>query len=820
MKKLPYTFYRNIIRQCRFLMQKIKNTADILTRQKYIIKLERKLSSVQKPFLFFVLSSIGGLANVAQAQNYDFGLAPSTYLFMSGSEFRPNFVDLDLDGDLDVFNFYNYVNFDNGDKTNYFYFQKNISGNEYPFYQTILSTNNDIANPFSLGGFDQIINTIENNNYRINFLKFKDFDGDFREDLFIACDSGTYIFKRNHIDDSIVYNVEPYFFYNFPENNFFGYYGNFCDINNDGLVDFFNVNDYLFNGDTYFFINSGTESQAIFDTTNAVLANFPIRPLEFIDIDKDGDLDFISGGSDNIYEFSQLKIENIGTPNTPLFANHIDTIFRLKNIFKDEQSNYNYIENSLPIDLDQDGDLDFVYWANYESCYICGYMHPLWWKRNTGTNFILNSKLEMPSTISSNNILLNIQPKNIYLNEIANEDFQISLPIGVNIIKPVLANGWIAEPPFITLVVDSGIDSVHYQNFVLHNTLKDYSVKMNGSRVRTGEGLYHKIQYTNTSDSAISIVIAWKPDNRLLAILSPLPTDSVINGVYFYHDILNPYETKTVTNTANAPISVGIGDTLYSTVTIYPALDDNPSNNFATVVQPIFTSYDPNDKLVSPLGIGENGLTSIEEEKFTYTIRFQNTGNDVAKFIVITDTINGNFDLSTFEIISSSAENYDYKIVNNVITFIFKDINLVEKSVDEALSQGFIKYALKVKENTPVGTKLTNIANIFFDFNPPITTNETVNQLAIISKVKNQPTPIITSKSYPNPAHDKLIIEWNKEIVEQAVMTVYDLNGKSILQQNVNNGFTILQLQNFQKGLYIYTIESPKGNGYGKFVVE
>ena len=72
--------------------------------------------------------------------------------------------------------------------------------------------------------------------------------------------------------------------------------------------------------------------------------------------------------------------------------------------------------------------------------------------------------------------------------------------------------------------------------------------------------------------------------------------------------------------------------------------------------QEFLCAYDPNDKQVFPSGVMEDNLTLFDETEFSYLIRFQNTGNFPAQDVTVIDTLDSNFDLSTFEFISASHE--------------------------------------------------------------------------------------------------------------------------------------------------------------------
>lgn len=140
---------------------------------------------------------------------------------------------------------------------------------------------------------------------------------------------------------------------------------------------------------------------------------------------------------------------------------------------------------------------------------------------------------------------------------------------------------------------------------------------------------------------------------------------------------------------------------------------------------PIIDSYDPNDKLVTPLGITENRYV-IPDSRLDYKVRFQNTGTDTAYKVVVIDTISNLMDISTLDV-GSASHPYTLEVSGEgqpVLTWIFEDINLVDSLTDEPNSHGFLTFSIAPKANHPDGTIIHNTADIYFDFNLPIRTND------------------------------------------------------------------------------------------------
>ena len=173
-----------------------------------------------------------------------------------------------------------------------------------------------------------------------------------------------------------------------------------------------------------------------------------------------------------------------------------------------------------------------------------------------------------------------------------------------------------------------------------------------------------------------------------------------------------------------------MGDTARNTLYIAPTALTDPdlANNTYTWSEPIRTSWDPNDKNVSPKGFGEEGY--IENgTPLSYVVRFQNTGTASARTVKVFDTLSANLDISTLQIVNSSHAVLTYQMGANAVQFRFNDIYLPDSTSDLEGSNGFVAFNILPKENLPAGAVIANTASIYFDYNPAVVTNTTVNTI-------------------------------------------------------------------------------------------
>ena len=329
-----------------------------------------------------------------------------------------------------------------------------------------------------------------------------------------------------------------------------------------------------------------------------------------------------------------------------------------------------------------------------------------------------------------------------------------------------------------------------------------------------GFDAYYKIIYKNKGNQNLSGAVNFTYDDAVLDYVSAAPAyaSSSTGQLGWNYSNLLPFESRSieVMLNVNGPMEtppVNIGDNLNYTVAVTPtAGDETPVDNTFSFNQEVVGSFDPNDitclqgETVHPDKIGQY---------LHYNINFENTGTAPATFIVVKDVIDAQkFDISSLQVLNAS-HNVETRVTGNKVEFIFDDINL------GAQGKGNIAFKIKTKPTVAVNSTVTQKADIFFDYNWPITTNDANTTFTVLSRgdfaVDN------TVKVYPNPAKNIVIIEAGTEIKS---VQLYDVQGRLLQSLSAEGTGTVIDISSKPAGIYLMKINTEKGAKVEKVIKE
>jgi len=125
-----------------------------------------------------------------------------------------------------------------------------------------------------------------------------------------------------------------------------------------------------------------------------------------------------------------------------------------------------------------------------------------------------------------------------------------------------------------------------------------------------------------------------------------------------------------------------------------------------------------------------------------------------------------------------------------------------------------VKFKIQQKLNNPNGTKIYNKADIYFDYNAPIVTNQTYHTVGqnfitvrLISSVNNPKYKVKEVKVFPNPFREKTQIIVEAESLKNPVLWLMNIEGKVVktISSNNNNSFDIYR-EDLSNGMYLFKI--------------
>ncbi|MEM9821947.1 MAG: T9SS type A sorting domain-containing protein [Bacteroidota bacterium] len=253
----------------------------------------------------------------------------------------------------------------------------------------------------------------------------------------------------------------------------------------------------------------------------------------------------------------------------------------------------------------------------------------------------------------------------------------------------------------------------------------------------------------------------------------------------------------------------------------YPENDNDP---FVSIdCQQNIGSYDPNDKAGFPRGYGDEFFIEANTD-IEYKIRFQNTGTDTAFTVRIVDEIDPALDIASIRP-GASSHPYELLIEDGALQFIFENIMLPDSNINEVASHGFVKFRIAQQPDNPLGTQIYNKAGIYFDFNLPIITNETLHTIGedYIATIVSTSSPEAgrAIQVAPNPFRTHTWLTWEGEPVVAGQFRLFDLSGQLLRVESFSGRQFQLLSKGLTPGIYFYEIdENNRTMGRGKIVVQ
>lgn len=779
-----------------------------------------------------------------------------------------NFSDLDNDGDLDVIS--NAGNDCDGTGSGKIVWYENIDG-------------------FIDYDDEEIVRTIGELNLTAYKILTEDLDNDNDEDVFVLDYNRIFVFSNNLNEKSFIRN-QIITLTNVDNNSRTFDLG---DVDSDGDIDIIGY----YNGTVWFENVNGR-----FDIRHVVSATTH-KSLNACDIDNDGDIDIVFGHGNEIGWYE--NIDGIGNFSS---SNHIgainivkdftvcsdidgdldidvlsfddasDTIILFENLngsFSTRQTLasgvinavYTYLTSFMPLDIDNDGNLDIVC-SSYNSS-TSDLADQVYWFQNLGSGNAFGEKMLISHNNSkhidsgdfdndgdmdlisvyndeviiyknllfvdniihgvvnydingdgcnsgnypiSNQVLITADNGNDKFSAFPKEDGSYQLltnegdfTINVSTQLP----SYLTYNPNLYNVDFIGLDNVYEADFCIQpiSSVNDLNVivyPLNDSR--PGFDSSYQIVYKNVGTTQLEGTIVFEFDVTKLSFLTasePI-TLQTVNSFTFNYSNLNPFETRTI-------------DLKFNVFTP-PTTNIGDILNFTATISPVSGDNTESNNVIelnqtvigsydpNDIAVLEGNQILIEDadEYLHYIIRFQNTGTASAINVKVDNLLDNDLDWTTLQLESSSHTNRVEIIDGNEVSFIFNGIYLPDSTSDEPNSHGFIAYKIKPKSDVVVGDILPNKANIFFDFNPAIETNMVTTEITSSLSVNEN----LVSKFYlyPNPTNGIINVDSATKIVR---LEVYNNIGQVVLSE-LNKAYVDTSI--LSAGLYFIKVEDVLGN--------
>ncbi len=292
---------------------------------------------------------------------------------------------------------------------------------------------------------------------------------------------------------------------------------------------------------------------------------------------------------------------------------------------------------------------------------------------------------------------------------------------------------------------------------------------------------------------------------------SPVPTTISANTLTWDLPAFLAYGDQNFSVQLQVPPDAGlIGQPFAHTVSVTQPVTESTYANNSVALSGIYQgSYDPNDKQVfTSTREMENIYIIGADEWMDYVIRFQNTGTDTAFNIVVTDTLAAELDMASFQ---QGAASHPFTVAfkqGRVVEWTFPNILLPDSNVNEAASHGLVSFRIKPVLPLLPETLISNTANIFFDFNPPVITEPSVLAAEVSTRVPDANATSV--RIHPNPASTAIRVVSSAQPLSS--IRVMGTDGREIRMVPANSMSVDLDVSALSIGAYIIETVSNDGS--------
>lgn len=341
-------------------------------------------------------------------------------------------------------------------------------------------------------------------------------------------------------------------------------------------------------------------------------------------------------------------------------------------------------------------------------------------------------------------------------------------------------------------------------------SIQDVAVSMISGLARQGRDLVYVITYENTGTTVANGTIRLFLDAALTYDSASVTATRVNPGIVEWDYVgLQIDEIRTIVVHTTVPVSTPMNSEICCRVEIDPTIVAFSIDDRDSTCIPVTSSYDPNDIRVTPYGIEQDGVIPQSTKTLTYWVRFQNTGNDTAFNVIVTDKLSSNLDIASIRL-GAASHPFTFSIDReNSLAWTFRDIMLPDSNASEPNSHGFFKFSVNLKPNLPGDTRITNFVDIFFDYNAPVRTNTVTSTISSLMGV--DPVPVRPSLAvYPNPARGHLTV--TGDMRRGTVVKLRTILGQEVASYLHDGGDRMtIDASSLPAGMYMLEAETANG---------
>ena len=408
------------------------------------------------------------------------------------------------------------------------------------------------------------------------------------------------------------------------------------------------------------------------------------------------------------------------------------------------------------------------------------------------------------------NALLEFTPGSYYTTATSGGAYSIDLPSGAYNVQQIATGIAQQCPPApAPLSVSTGAQTINIADTALIPL--DAVVMLASGPARPGFELHYAIQQRNSTPSSTGATSTVFTFDAAVSFIDATPAPSNVSGnmLTWNESALGAFQERSIQVRLQVPPNIGlIGTTLAASVAFSSAnADADLTNNSASAFVVVTASLDPNEKVAGTSSHWSNDLYYIDVDQWVdYTLRFQNTGTDTAFTVIVTDTLPTTLDPASIQWGASSHSCLRSLSGQGILKFIFPNILLPDSNVNEAASHGFASFRIRPRLPLEPATEIENIANIFFDYNPPVITDPSVLTAEFSTGVAQRENSKIALA--PVPASDELVVSSGDAMANVRILAA---DGREVMRMAGRSTQMSIDLSGLKSGAYLLSVELDNG---------